>query len=209
MRVRALSIILLAAILCWVAGLVWFVSRLDDPPPDPDLPVDAIVVLTGGSLRIDAGLQLLIAHRGKKLFVSGVHPGIDAAEVLRLTRGAPGWVGCCVVLGHASYNTVGNAVETAAWLRAEGYHSIRLVTANYHMKRSLLEFRRVLPPDIRILPYPVFPIAARQDPSGRWRGTVHVIIVEYTKFLGALVRVELLDWFPGLTPLLVPTGSIS
>ncbi len=206
---RRLFLLILLPILCWSAGLVWFVSHLDDPPVDPKTPVDAIVVLTGGSLRIDTGLQLLIAHSGRKLFVSGVHPGIDAADVLRLTRGAPNWVRCCIVLGHESYNTISNAIETEAWLRGQGYHSIRLVTANYHMPRSLLEFSRVLPADIRILPYPVFPEAGRQDPSGRWRGTAHVIVVEYTKYLGAWVRAALLRSFPGMAPYLLPSGSLS
>lgn len=205
---RRILILVLLPMLCWSAGLFWFVSHLDDPPLDPDIPVDAIVVLTGGSLRIDTGLQLLVAHSGRKLFVSGVHPGIAAADVLRLTRGAPSWVRCCIVLGHDSYNTIGNAIETAAWLRAQDYHSIRLVTANYHMPRSLLEFGRVLPSDIRILPYPVFPEAGRQDPSGRWRGTAHVIVVEYTKYLGAWVRAALLRSFPGMAPYLLPAGAV-
>ena len=206
---RRLLFLILLPILCWNAGLVWFVSHLDDPPLDPTKPVDAIVVLTGGSLRIDTGLQLLVAHNGRKLFVSGVHPGIDARDVLRLTRGAPDWVRCCVVLGHDSSNTIGNAIETAAWLRGEGYHSIRLVTANYHMRRSLLEFARVLPPDIQILPYPVYPEAGRQDPTGRWRGTVHVIVVEYTKYVGAWVRAAFVRSFPGLTSSLRPSGDLS
>ena len=201
------SVILLAVLaLLWGAGLVWFVSDLDQPSPDPNTPVDAIVVLTGGSLRIDAGMQLLVSHRGQRLFVSGVHPGIDIADLLRQGGGTPAWVRCCIVLGHASSNTIGNAVETAAWLQSQGYHSIRLVTANYHMKRSLLEFRRVLPGDIRIIPNPVFPEATRPGPWWLWRGTAHVIIVEYTKYLGALAREVLLSWIPGLAPVLVPSG---
>jgi uncharacterized SAM-binding protein YcdF (DUF218 family) len=209
MLFRFLTAVVLLLSVAWMGGLVWFVSHLDDPAVEPTRPVDAIVVLTGGSLRIDAGLQLLVAHRGRTLFVSGVHPGIDAATVLRLTGNAPLWIRCCVVLGHASYNTSGNAVETAAWLQREGYHSIRLVTANYHMKRSLLEFRRALPDDVLILPYPVFPEASRQGPEGRWRGTAHVIVVEYTKYLGACFRAILLDRIRGLAPLAVPTGSSS
>ena len=206
---RRVFVLILVPIVCWSAGLVWFVSHLDDPPMDPARPVDAIVVLTGGSLRIDTGLQLLVAHNGRKLFVSGVHPGIDARDVLRLTRGAPSWVRCCVVLGHESFNTIGNAIETAAWLRGQGYHSIRLVTANYHMRRSLLEFSRVLPPNIEILTYPVFPEAGRQDPSGRWRGTVRVIVVEYTKFLGAWVRAALVGRVPGFTASIISNGALS
>lgn len=206
---RRLLLLILMPVFGWAAGLVWFVSHLDDPPVAPSTQVDAIVVLTGGSLRIDTGLQLLIAHSGHKLFVSGVHPGIAASELLRPAKGTPDWVRCCITLGHESYNTIGNAIETAAWLRGQGYHSIRLVTANYHMPRSLLEFSRILPADVRILPYPVFPEAGRQDPSGRWRGTVRVIVVEYTKYLGAWLRAAILRGFPGMTPYLLPSGASS
>lgn len=206
---RRFLILLLLPLLFWCAGLVWFVSHLDDPPVDPEIPVDVIVVLTGGSLRVDTGLKLLIAHNGRKLFVSGVHPGIEAADVLRLTRAAPAWVRCCIVLGHESYNTISNAIETAGWVRSQRFHSIRLVTANYHMPRSLLEFTRVLPAEIRIFPYPVYPEAGRQDPSGRWRGTVRVIVVEYTKFLGAWARAALLRGFPSMAPYLLPSGPSS
>ncbi len=40
------------------------------------------------------------------------------------------------------------------------FHSLRLVTANYHMPRSLLEFARAMP-DIEIVPHPVFPEISR------------------------------------------------
>ena len=36
-------------------------------------------------------------------------------------------------------------LETAAWMREKDFHSLRLVTASYHMPRSLLEFSRAMP----------------------------------------------------------------
>lgn len=184
---RAFGIILLLA-LAFTAGLAWFAHDIDTPTEDPTSTTDAIVVLTGGSQRIDVGFRLLIDGKAKKLFVSGVHEGVDMPDVLKTSPQTPHWVECCVVLGHSADNTVGNALETAEWLRAEHFHSIRLVTASYHMRRSLLEFGRVLPSDITVIPHPVFPEAVR--PGRYWfsRAGAGVIVIEYVKYLGALVR---------------------
>jgi uncharacterized SAM-binding protein YcdF (DUF218 family) len=180
--------ILLFLALVLAGGLVWFAGDIDTPADDPTSETDAIVVLTGGSQRIDVGFRLLVDGKAKKLFVSGVHEGVDMPEVLKTSPQTPHWVECCVVLGHSADNTVGNALETAAWLRTEHFHSIRLVTASYHMRRSLLEFSRVLPPDVTVIPHPVFPEAVR--PGRYWfsRAGAGVIVIEYVKYLGALIR---------------------
>ncbi len=123
-----------ALAIVWLVGFFWFAADVPDQVADTTTATDAIVVLTGGSERLDAGLSLLRLKMAKKLFVSGVYRGIDVAELLRLSRQKPEELECCIVLGHAADNTVGNAVETAAWMRGEGYHSLRLVTANYHMR---------------------------------------------------------------------------
>jgi uncharacterized SAM-binding protein YcdF (DUF218 family) len=181
-----------ALILVWVAGFGWFVAGVERPVIDPDSITDAVVVLTGGRLRIDNGLELLAEGKARKLFVSGVHQGVDTSEVLRQVPGAPHGVECCIVLGHAADNTQGNALETAEWLRAEGFHSIRLVTANYHMQRALLEFTRALPPEVRIIPHPVFPEGTRPDDLWSLRPTARLIFIEYVKYIGALMRPLLL-----------------
>ena len=99
-----------------------------------------------GSLRLDSGIELLRQGRGRKLFVSGVNQGVDLEQLLRISGNdagqIPDWALCCVALGHEAYDTLGNAHETARWMRQQGYHSLRLVTAWYHMPRSLLEFTR-------------------------------------------------------------------
>ncbi|MDR3441164.1 YdcF family protein [Telmatospirillum sp.] len=171
----------------WSAGLVWFAADVPDQIDDPATTTDAIVVLTGGSERLDAGLSLLRRKMGRKLFVSGVYRGIDVTELLRLSRQKPEELECCIVLGHTADNTAGNAIETAAWMRAEGYHSLRLVTANYHMRRSLTEFRHAMPA-VTIVAHPVFPDKVKHDQWWLWPGTAHLIASEYTKFLAAELR---------------------
>lgn len=179
-------------VLIWLLGLIWFAETIPDTVEDPDSTTDAIVVLTGGSQRIQAGLQLLAAGKAKKLFVSGVSPGVDIDALLRVEgQGAEtntrDFVPCCIVLGHTADNTFGNALETATFMRDADFHSLRLVTASYHLRRSLLEFSRVMP-DVTILPNPVFPENVKQERWWAWPGTLWLIIGEYNKYLAALVR---------------------
>jgi len=178
--------ILLAAALAWLAGLIAFTSSIPASVPDPERATDAVVVLTGGSERLDEGLKLLAANKARKLFVSGVYRGVEVAALLRVARHAPANLECCIVIGHAADSTLGNALETAEWMAAEHYHSLRLVTAAYHMPRSLLEFRHAMP-QAAIVPNPVFPARIKED-WWAWPGTASLILVEYHKYLFALLR---------------------
>lgn len=186
MRLRRLGQGATALFVAYLGGLVWFADSMVDAVDDGATPTDAIVVLTGGSQRVQTGLQLLAAGKAKKLFVSGVYHGTDVATLLHVQRQSPDAVQCCLVLGHTADNTYGNALETAAWMRQEGFHSLRLVTANYHMRRALLEFTRAMP-EARIIPHPVFPETVRER-WWAWPGTLDLIIGEYDKYLWALVR---------------------
>jgi uncharacterized SAM-binding protein YcdF (DUF218 family) len=179
----------------WVVGLCWFVSTLDISEP-PDTPTDAIVVLTGGSLRIDRGLTLLREGKARHLLISGVNQAVAAATVERLTHAEPALLDCCVVLGHDADNTEGNAREAAEWVEQQGYGSLRLVTANYHMPRALIEFRRILPRDIQIIPDAVIPEATRATHPRLRRLLSPVVMTEYSKYLLALLRAAINPWPP-------------
>jgi uncharacterized SAM-binding protein YcdF (DUF218 family) len=89
------------------------------------------------------------------------------------------------VIGHQAQNTPGNAIETARWMRREGYHSLRLVTSWYHMPRSLLEFERAMP-GVDIVPHPVFSEQVKDQDWWAWRGAAGLLIGEYGKYLAAL-----------------------
>ncbi|MGH7030327.1 MAG: YdcF family protein [Stellaceae bacterium] len=167
------------------AGLVWFAT-----PPAPEnraAPTDAIVVLTGGSLRLASGVELMRQGKGRELFVSGVSRTVDLDELLRVSGDAPHWLACCVAIGYQAENTEQNAQETARWMHQRGFHSLRLVTAWYHMPRSNLEFERAMP-DIEIVLHPVFPEPAKNEHWWGRRGTAALLIGEYAKYLVTLVR---------------------
>ena len=170
----------------WLAGLIWFAGQIPNSVADTTTKTDVIVVLTGGSQRVEGGLQLLAAGMGKMLFVTGVFPSVTVPALLHEAN-APDSLACCIVLGHRADNTAGNAVETAGFMRKQNYRSLRLVTSAYHMPRSLLEFRRAMP-DIAIVPNPVFAGNVKQRQWWEWPGTLTLIATEYTKYLAAVVR---------------------
>ena len=171
----------------WVAGLFWFVAKVPHAGPVTSERTDAIVVLTGGSERLDTGLRLLAEGAAGKVFVSGVARGVDMATLLRVARRHPEELVCCIAIGYQADNTAGNARETAAWMGKQGYTSLRLVTAGYHMPRSLLEFRRAMTKMV-IVPHPVFPPQFKRSQWWLWPGTASLLISEYSKYLLALLR---------------------
>jgi uncharacterized SAM-binding protein YcdF (DUF218 family) len=176
-RRRSRAVLLLAlAGLAWSGGLGAFISRMPYEEADETRPTDGAVVLTGGRQRLERGLHLLAAGRVKRLLVSGVHPNVDAAELQRLFPSHASLIECCVDLDHAALDTTQNATETAAWMRRHGFGSLRVVTADYHMPRSLIELRREMP-EAELVPNPVFP-----------EKTLGLLLGEYHKWLASLGR---------------------
>ncbi len=181
-------LILLAGV--WGAGLFRYADQIPTRVYDTDTQTDAIVVLTGGSGRLDEGLKLLETGAAKKLFISGVYKGVDMQYLLEAYRQNPQDLNCCVDIGHAE-DTIANATETRDWVRENNIHSVRLVTSGYHMPRSVLEFEHALP-DVELLPHPVFPAHVKQEQWWAWPGTTGLIVGEYNKFLLAWMRHKLM-----------------
>ncbi len=187
--------LLLALVVLWLGGLLAFVAAIPQPDSttEADRPTDAIIVLTGGSDRLAEGFRLLDRGLAKKLLISGVAQGVTLQQLIdrlgdqKASVPPTAELSCCVTLGYAAESTVGNAEESAQWLRGNSATSVRLVTANYHMLRSQLEFRRAMP-DITVITNPVFPTEVR-DPY--WFLKPHTLLLlmnEYHKYLIALAR---------------------
>jgi len=190
-RLARLAGALLVLLAVWLGGLIYFTTLIPDSVADPTTPTDGIVVLTGGSDRLREGLQLLADGKAKRLLISGVYHEASLADLLQ-TGGAPPGLSqqmkdCCITIGYRAGNTLGNATETAEWAAANSIHSLRLVTADYHMPRSLLEFSHALPGTL-IVPNPVFPERVKSDEWWLWPGTAALVVTEYHKYLAALVR---------------------
>jgi uncharacterized SAM-binding protein YcdF (DUF218 family) len=188
---------LFVVLLIWSAGLLAFAARVDRMTPADDPPnADGVVALTGASdERIDAGLQLLEAGKARRLLISGVGRHVTKAQLQMLTGSAKPLFDCCVDLGFEAANTLGNARETAAWARSHGFHSLILVTADYHMPRARLELKAALP-EATVDPYPV---ATNELRAGGWWKTglgAQRMILEYCKYLAVLARETLLGLGP-------------
>lgn len=178
----SIAVLLTGAGGAWCAGLIRFAGAIPDEVADPLRHTDAIVVLTGGSERLGTGLQLLAENKAERVFISGVAPNVEVARLIRLAGHPVDDLQRRVDAGHGALDTEGNAAETAAWIRAHGYKSLRLVTGSYHMPRSLLEFNRALP-DVEVVPHPVFPSHVQQKTWWLRPGTAALIIREYNKYL--------------------------
>lgn len=142
---RILGILAIA----WTLGFAAFMLALGQPLGDDT--TDAIVVPTGGTGRLARALDVLAAHRAHRLLVTGVAPGVDADDLADQNRGSRALFACCVDLGGEAVDTRSNAREAAQWVRAHGYHSVRLVTSDYHLARAAMELRAALGPGVVVL----------------------------------------------------------
>lgn len=162
------------------AGFLRFAAALPRAP-NPDIAgVEAIVVLTGGSGRIAAGLDILAAAPAARLFVTGVHRDADLHALIARLRPGLDAAPERIAAGRAAADTRGNALEAARWAREHGLDRLALVTAAYHMPRALAEFRRVMP-GAALSAHPVFTPNVRLDSWWRYWGTTRLLLGEYAK----------------------------
>jgi uncharacterized SAM-binding protein YcdF (DUF218 family) len=193
--VRSAAILVMLLVL-WAVGLWAFSVRIDQlTPPDDPAPADGVVALTGTSARITAAMKLLEDGKAGRMLISGVNPAASRADIRGVAKATRRYYDCCVDLGFQATDTVGNARETARWARAKGYHSLIVVTSDFHMPRAMLELREALP-DVALTPYPV---KTSELDAGRWwrsGGGARRMIVEYCKYLVILAREAFLSLGP-------------
>lgn len=163
---------------------VWSLERSSSEPEA----ADAIIALTGGEGRLQAALELLDQGKGARLLISGVHENTNRVELFDAAGSKSTRTQCCVDLGRSAENTIGNAGEAAAWITQHDYKRVIVVTASYHMPRSLLELQAVKP-ETEFLAYPVFPDDIHLNDWWRDRYTSSVLASEYLKLLAATARV--------------------
>ncbi len=183
--------LLLLLPVAFLAGFAVFVANAFDPPEPPAQETDGIVVLTGGAERVATALRLLAEGQAPRLLISGAHPEASLAGIITAAGLDPAPLAERVTVGHAAATTRGNAVETAAWARAENLQSLRVVTASYHMPRAMLEMRRALP-RATLLPHAIEPVTLRA-PGALWRpATWGLLFGEYGRYLLARVGLSAL-----------------
>ena len=156
--------------LAWGLGFGVFLLSLGKPLDDRK--TDAVVVLTGGPGRIDRGLNALRDGDAQRMLVSGVDPDVRPIEFAVEYKIDRRLFACCIDLGWQAVDTRSNAEETARWVTRHRFHSVRLVTTDWHMPRARLELAHALGGDVEVVGDGV-----RSDPSTK------VLFREYHKFL--------------------------
>ena len=157
----------------WLLGFAWFAAALPEPAPVRET-TDAIVVPTGGPGRIERGIEVLRRGSADRLLVSGVFEDVKPAEFAAQFDLSPEEMDCCVELGFAALDTRGNARETAEWIKDGEYRSLRLVTSDWHMRRSRNELEQVLPEGVEVIED-----AVSSEPS------LWMLFLEYHKWLAS------------------------
>ncbi len=171
--------------LLWMLGVFVFAWKINNLKEISNKKTDAIIALTGGRNRINEAVKLLNKQYSNRLFISGVDKDISLENIqnshqLSLNNHN------IINIGYNASNTIENAIETTQWIKQNNIKSIRLVTSNYHIARSFLEFRE-LNPNLEIITHPVYSENIQKKWWTSWR-TFSLIFKEYNKFLYVYCR---------------------
>ena len=156
--------------LLYVLGYAAFAVML--PKPAGEQKTDAIVVLTGGSGRLERGFDLIERGIARRMLISGVERTVRPIELAEAYDVEERLFDCCIVLGRESFDTRSNADEVARWVERRRIRSIRLVTNDLHMPRAGYELRKRVGDDLTIVRD-----AVPTDPD------FGAIFIEYNKYL--------------------------
>ena len=166
--------ILAAIAIIWFVGFAWFTTAL--PGAYNGGLSEAVIVPTGAAGRIEHGLEVLEAGEAELMLVTGVAREVKPAEFAEQFDVPMATMECCVVLGFRAVDTRGNAAESAAWIQKRGLTKIRLVTTDWHMRRTRNELEQTIPDNVEVIVDAVV-----SEPSLR------ILFIEYHKFLASKV----------------------
>lgn len=169
-----------ALLVIWALGFIWFATTL--PRPAGAETTDAIIVPTGAAGRIERGLEVLEQGHARKMLVTGVDREVRPVEFASEFAVPADTMECCVTLGFAAVDTRSNAAETAQWVRQNKVRSLRLVTTDWHMRRTAGELERTLPAGVTVVQDGV-----KSEPSLR------TLFVEYHKLMASAIARRVWD----------------
>lgn len=147
----------LTAVAVVLIGFVLFLRELPMPSQVPVslLEAEGAVVFTGGGQRVDTGTHILRQGFTGPLLITGVGEGVTLQDIFKRQKVTDNHR-IQVTLDYRAGTTAENVEETIKWARANEAKSVFLITAFYHMPRSLELFAQAAP-DIKVVPWPVFP----------------------------------------------------
>ncbi len=160
MRILHWVILSVGLIILSLMGVGWYLA-----PQDPLVKADAIVAISG-----DEGDRLKTAIRLHKdgwaplILFSGAARDPQSpsnAQTMQRQAVAAGIDPSLILMEETSRSTFENARHSAQIIRQRRFKRIILVTSPYHQRRSGLEFRRALPPDVQVINHSAI--------DGEWR----------------------------------------
>ena len=129
-----------------LVGFIWWIIFLFNILPKnyysktfPDSPYDTgIVVLTGGKMRIERGMEILQKGYAEKMFISGVFMPSEIETKFRIEKSKKDLLDCCINFGAEAKNTIENAVEVNQWL-SDNSEIIKINQRVYKSTHCLLD----------------------------------------------------------------------
>lgn len=169
---------LILCLMVWGAAFASFLMHINTLSKTPLKTADAIVVLTGGPDRVNAGMDLLYNDVGSLLYISGVHPQTTRGDILKLWDGSPQNI-CCIYLDKQARDTYQNVRYSLDWADTKKVKKIIVVTSDFHLPRALSLFKAQTK-DIDFIPFAV-----------KGNKPLSYVAYEFTKYL--YVRINI--WF--------------
>ena len=195
---KTICIVLISSILTYfLIGLIEYKDKILSNITYISKKSSNIVILTGGTNRINDGLKIINKFEksstfNSKILVSGTGKGftkISLEKKLNFDFNL-NLIECCIELDSISTNTYSNAYETLKWAKKNNIKKFILITSNYHMPRAFLEFKNRMP-NLKIFTYPITP---NKHDVKMWLSsfqTFSLIFSEYCKYLVAKLRIQL------------------
>ena len=150
--------------------------------------VTGVVVLTGGKMRIEKGIQILQKGYADKMFISGVFMPSEIEMKFKIEKTKKDLLDCCIYFGEKAKNTIENAFEANAWLKNNPeITKIILITSYYHLPRSIIIFEKNIQENVEIYAVPaVEKINLLEQPLFHLK----LIISEYFKVIFTLFFIK-------------------
>ena len=149
MRKLALYILSLI-ILSLIYGFVIFLKKIHYNQVSFNNKTDGIAVLTGGTGRINLGLELFNKNKNLKLIISGVDRNVSDKSIIpnNLMNKSS------ITIDKDSESTYQNAKIINKWTSKYKLQNVTIITSYYHMPRSMILIQS-LSPSINFYAYPV------------------------------------------------------
>ncbi len=184
-----LSMTLALGVGAFLFGFVIFASTVMRANAPAGERADGIVVFTGGDFRIVEGAKLLKNGSADRLLISGVNSQTSQDDLIKLSGLPAAKFACCVDLGYAAQDTVGNAEEARTWAQSRKATRLIVVTSSYHMPRSLAELALAMP-DVELIAHSVVPVTFRNRAWWLQPTAARVMLSEYLKYLPVVARLN-------------------